>query len=145
MEYYIGPLKKYAVFTGRARRKEYWVFALGSFIISFFLGFIDVVTGIYDDELSMGLLGGIYALAVLVPSLAVSVRRLHDTNRSGWWLGCMLGCMLVLALIPEEIVSLTIIGLILFIGSGLVILIFSARDSQPGDNQYGENPKGIPE
>jgi uncharacterized membrane protein YhaH (DUF805 family) len=145
MEYYIGPLKKYAVFTGRAGRKEYWVFALVSFIISFFLGVIDVVTGSYNEELGMGLLSGIYALAVLVPHLAVSVRRLHDTNRSGWWLGCMLGCMLVLALIPEEIVSLTIIGLILFSGSGLVILIFSVRDSQPGDNQYGENPKGIPE
>jgi uncharacterized membrane protein YhaH (DUF805 family) len=103
------------------------------------------VTGSYDEELGMGLLSGIYALAVLVPSLALSVRRLHDTNHSGWWIILFGGCMLVLPLIPKEIVSLTIIGLILFFASGLVLFIFSVRDSQPGDNQYGENPKGIPE
>ena len=106
------------------------------------------MTGSYNEELDMGLLSGIYALAVLVPHLAVSVRRLHDTNHSGWWLGCVLGCMLVLPLIPEGIVSLPIIGGILFLGLALLILallIFSVRDSQPGDNQYGENPKGIPE
>jgi uncharacterized membrane protein YhaH (DUF805 family) len=72
-------------------------------------------------EIYLGLLGTLYSLAVLIPGIAVSVRRLHDINRSGWWL---------------------LIGLIPIIGA-IILLIFTAKDSQPGENQYGPNPKAI--
>jgi len=121
MNWYIEVLKKYAVFSGRARRKEYWYFALFNLIFSLVLGFIDGVIGTFSPETGLGLLGGIYSLAILIPSLAVSVRRLHDTGRSGWWL--------LVALIP-------LIGVI-------VLLVFTVQDSHQGANEYGENPKAL--
>ena len=84
MHWYIDVLKKYTVFEGRARRKEYWIFALISALILIFLSLIDEMTGwkVWDDE---GVLSLVYSIAVFVPTLAVVVRRLHDTDRSGWW------------------------------------------------------------
>ena len=123
MEWYLEALKKYAVFEGRARRKEYWYFFLFYLIISFILGIIDAVTGTYSREAGMGLLGGIFALAMFIPSLAVSVRRLHDTDRSGWWL---------------------LIGFIPLIGA-IVLLVFMVQRSNPGQNQYGAIPKEEPD
>jgi len=119
MNWYLEVFKNYAVFGGRARRKEYWYFALFNFLVFFLLTFIDSVIGSFNSEVGIGLLGGIYSLAVLIPAIAVSVRRLHDTNRSGWWL--------LIELIP-------VIGTI-------VLLIFMVQDSQPSENQYGLNPK----
>jgi uncharacterized membrane protein YhaH (DUF805 family) len=113
MNWYIDVLKKYAVFTGRARRKEYWMFALFNLIIAVVIALIE---GVIESN---GLLVNLYSLAVLLPSLAVSVRRLHDTGRSGWFL--------LLALIPV-------------IGS-IVLLVFMVQDSKPGENLYGPNPK----
>ncbi len=112
MSWYIMVLKKYAVFDGRARRKEYWYFALFSFIISLVLGLIDQAIGI-------NVLGSLYGLAVLLPAVGVSIRRLHDTGRSGWWL---------------------LIGLIPLIGT-IILIIYMASDSQVGTNQYGSSPK----
>ncbi|NJD23812.1 MAG: DUF805 domain-containing protein [Betaproteobacteria bacterium] len=120
MNWYLEAVKKYAVFDGRARRKEYWYFVLFNTIIFVVLTIIDVLTGSYSQEAGMGLLGGIYTLAVLLPSIAVAVRRLHDTARSGWWL--------LIALIP-------LIG-------AIVLLVFMVKDSSPGQNEYGANPKG---
>jgi len=120
MDWYLGVLKQYAVFKGRARRKEYWFFILFNLIASLVLTVVDFMTGSLDAELGMGLLSGLYSLAVLIPSLAVTVRRLHDTGRTGWWL---------------------LIGLIPLIGA-IVLLVFMLLDSQPGDNEYGANPKG---
>lgn len=119
MNWYLEVLKKYAVFGGRARRKEYWFFALFNVIIIIALSFIDVSAGLYDIDSGFGLLSGLYSLAVLLPSIAVAVRRLHDIDRSGWWL--------LIAIIP-------LIG-------GIVLLVFAVLDSTPGDNQYGPNPK----
>ena len=119
MNWYLEVLKKSAVFSGRARRKEYWFFVLFNIIISIVLAVIDGVTGSFSPEAGMGLLGGIYTLAVLIPGIAVSVRRLHDTERSGWWL--------LIALVP-------LIG-------AIVLLVFMVQDSKPGQNQYGANPK----
>ena len=119
MNWYLEVLKKYAVFSGRARRKEYWFFVLFNIIISIVLAVIDGVTGSFSPEAGMGLLGRIYTLAVLIPGIAVSVRRLHDTERSGWWL--------LIALVP-------LIG-------AIVLLVFMVQDSKPGQNQYGANPK----
>jgi uncharacterized membrane protein YhaH (DUF805 family) len=114
MNYYLDVLKKYAVFTGRARRKEYWMFFLFNIIISFVIGFIDGLVG------TVGILSIVYALGMLLPGLGVSIRRLHDTDRSGWWL--------FISLVP-------IVGFI-------VLLVFLVSDSQPGENKYGPNPKG---
>lgn len=119
MNWYIEVLKKYAEFGGRARRKEYWFFCLFNVIIMAILAMIDQAMGSGGGKEGVGLLGGIYSLAVLIPGLAVSVRRLHDTNRTGWWL---------------------LIGLIPFIG-WLVVLVFMLLDSTPGQNDYGANPK----
>ncbi|WP_331774133.1 DUF805 domain-containing protein [Sulfurospirillum sp. 1612] len=109
MRYYVGVLKNYVTFSGRARREEFWYFTLFSFLISLLLSAINPA------------LSGLYSLAVLLPTLAVSARRLHDTDRSAWWL--------LLYLIP-------IIGL-------LVLILFFIFDSKPGANRFGANPKGI--
>jgi uncharacterized membrane protein YhaH (DUF805 family) len=120
MNWYIEALKKYAVFSERSRRMEYWLFVLISTVITIILSVIDVALGLVNPETGMGVLSVIYSLAVLVPSLAVAVRRLHDTNRSGWWL--------LMLLVP-------LVGII-------VVTIFLVLDSSAGDNQYGPNPKG---
>ncbi|MDP9142351.1 MAG: DUF805 domain-containing protein, partial [Pseudomonadota bacterium] len=80
MNWYLDVLKKYAVFNGRARRQEYWMFYLFYIIVALVLGFVDGMLG------TTGVLGGIYLLATLLPLIGVSIRRLHDTDRSGWWL-----------------------------------------------------------
>jgi uncharacterized membrane protein YhaH (DUF805 family) len=124
MKWYLKALGQYADFTGRARRKEYWMFTLVSVIISFVLRFLDGV--LHPDGnvglLSMGLLEGLYSLAVFLPSVAVSVRRLHDTGRSGWW---------------------QLIGIIPVIG-WIVIIVFLATDGERQPNAYGPDPKAIP-
>ncbi len=85
MSWYIKVLKNYAVFSGRARRKEYWMFVLFNVIFAVVLIIIDLITGLYSKSAGIGLFTSIYSLAVLIPTIAVSVRRLHDTNHSGWW------------------------------------------------------------
>jgi len=120
MHWYLEVLKKYAVFNGRARRKEYWMFFLFNIIICFVLGFVEGLVGIAAES-GTGVLSILYVLAVLIPGIAVSVRRLHDINRSGWWL--------LLSPVP-------LIG-------AIVLLVFMVQDSQPGENQYGSNPKAV--
>ena len=119
MSWYLQALKKYAVFGGRSRRMEYWYFVLFNIIVSIVLGVIDGLLGTSGSYAGAGLLSGIYGLAVLIPSLAVTVRRLHDTDRTGWWI--------LIALVP-------LIGVI-------VLLVFALLEGTPGDNQYGPNPK----
>lgn len=116
---YIDALKKYADFGGRSRRREYWLFTLFNVIVAIGLAVVDVTTGMIDKSSGYGLLSSIYSLAVLVPGLSVSVRRLHDTDHSGWWL--------LIAFIP-------LIG-------AIILLIFMVRDSDPGKNRFGPNPK----
>ncbi|MEP7045021.1 MAG: DUF805 domain-containing protein [Dokdonella sp.] len=121
MDWYVGVLKQYFAFEGRARRKEYWMFTLINVIISIVLMGVDHVLGTLSATSGIGLLGGIYALAVLLPSLAVSVRRLHDTDRSGWWL--------LICLVP-------LIG-------GIVLLVFMCLEGTRGTNRFGADPKAI--
>jgi uncharacterized membrane protein YhaH (DUF805 family) len=118
MQWYTEVLKKYVVFSGRARRKEFWMFTLFSAIISIILNIVDRVIGT-DSATGSGLLGSLYGLAVLLPTLAVGMRRLHDTDRSGWWL--------LLYLIP-------VLGWI-------VLIVFWATDGVVGQNKYGLDPK----
>jgi len=122
MHWYIDVLKKYAVFSGRARRKEYWFFALINWVISMVLYLIDIYILTNISESGFTWLSTIYALAVVIPGLAVFVRRLHDTNRSGWWF--------FIAFIP-------LIG-------AIVLLVFVLQNSTPGENKYGPNPKEVP-
>lgn len=122
MNYFIDCLtKKYACFSGRARRQEYWLFVLFNIIAGIIVGVISGVLVSVTNVTAFAFLGTIYNLAVLIPGFAVFFRRLHDTGRSGWWW--------LIAFIP-------IIGWI-------VLIVFCCLDSQPGDNQYGPNPKGL--
>ena len=84
MSLYLRALKKYAVFQGRAQRKEFWMFFLFNLIISFVLGFFEGALGIFPDA-EGPVLANIYSVAVLIPGIAVGVRRMHDTDHSGWW------------------------------------------------------------
>lgn len=117
MNWYISVLKQYAVFSGRARRTEYWMFVLCNLIVMLLLGMVDKLIG-GDNEL----ISSIYSLAVLLPSLAVAARRLHDTDRSGWWL---------------------LLGLIPIIGT-LVLIYFMVCNGQQGPNRFGDDPKAAP-
>jgi len=119
MNWYLTVIKKYATFSGRARRKEYWMFFLFNIIFSIAAIVLDNVLGIAIGSVGYGPIYILYVLAVLLPSLAVSVRRLHDVGKSGWYL--------FITLIP-------IIGAIL-------LLIKICSDGTPGENQYGSNPK----
>ena len=121
MNWYLEVLKKYAVFSGRARRKEYWYFILFNILINIVLSVVDGLTGNFDPATNIGLLSGIYTLAILIPSIAVSVRRLHDTGRSGWWL--------LISFVP-------LIGF-------FVLLFFMLQNSKAEQNKYGNNPKKL--
>lgn len=107
MNYYLHVLKNYAQFNGRARRSEYWYFVLFSTIISAGLTVLDIVLGI-------GFINSLYSLAVLIPSIAVGIRRMHDVGKSGWFL-----------LIP------------------IYNLILACTEGTKGDNEYGPDPKGL--
>jgi len=123
VNWYIEVLKKYAVFSGRARRKEYWMFILFNFIFSLVAWLLDVVIFVmtfWGGFWGFGPIGVVYAIAVFIPGLAVAVRRLHDVGKSGWY---------------YFIILIPIAGPIWF-------LVLLCSDSQPGDNKYGPNPKG---
>ena len=120
MSWYLKVLKNYAGFSGRARRQEYWFFALFNFIIAAALIFVDALIGTFNPQTGMGALSGLYSLAVFIPTFAVTVRRLHDTSRTGWWL---------------LLVFLPLIG-------AIVLLVFMFLDSTSGTNEYGPDPKG---
>lgn len=113
--YYLEAFQKYADFDGRTRRKEFWWFFLFNIIAM-------MIVKIVDNSMDgLEVLGKIYFLAVLIPTIAISIRRLHDTNHSGWWI--------LINFIP-------VVGNIIF-------LVFLLTDSYPTKNQYGENPKKL--
>ena len=119
MNWYIKVLKNYAVFSGRATRKEYWMFYLFNFIFILVASVLDMVIFLMPFW-GLGPLYVIYAVAILIPSLAVAVRRLHDVGKSGWYV--------LINLIP--------------IAGPIWFLVLMCTDSQPGENKYGPNPKG---
>ncbi len=113
MNWYLDVLKnRYAQFQGRARREEFWMFILIYILISIAVGVVDAILG-------TRILGAIYGLALLVPCIALSARRLHDINRSGWW---------------------QLIGLIPIVGT-IILIFWFATEGQEESNQYGMNPK----
>jgi uncharacterized membrane protein YhaH (DUF805 family) len=122
--WFITALKKYAIFSGRARRKEYWYFILISLLIYSLLAIIEniYISATMDliPNLPLGIISNVFALLILCPTLAVTTRRLHDTNRSGWW---------------QLVYLIPIVGIV-------IMLILTSEDSVPYENQYGRNPKG---
>ena len=119
MRYYLDALSNYWNFSGRSRRREYWYFVLFNVLFALLLMAVDVAIGLNGFMGDYGLLQGLYLLAVLIPSMAACVRRLHDTGHSGLWI--------LIAAIP-------ILG-------PIVLLLFLVRDSEGGSNRYGRNPK----
>jgi uncharacterized membrane protein YhaH (DUF805 family) len=115
LENYLGVLRRYADFGGRARRAEYWQYVLVNIAITIVLMLVD---SLMRKAIGFAFLQMAFALATLVPSLAVGVRRLHDTDRSGWWS--------LIAFVPIV---------------GLLIIYFLAQDSAPATNRYGPSPK----
>ncbi|MEJ3659119.1 DUF805 domain-containing protein [Actinomycetes bacterium KLBMP 9759] len=118
MQWFVKVLRLYAYFTGRARRQEYWMFYLFFLIFAFVAVAIDLVINYVANGGWPPILISIYSLATLIPHLAVTVRRLHDTDRSGWW----------------YLISFIPLG-------GIVLLVFLVMEGTRGGNQYGPDPK----
>jgi uncharacterized membrane protein YhaH (DUF805 family) len=121
MKWYLKALVNYAGFSGRSRRSEYWFFALFNFIFSIVAMILDMSLGLTFGALNYGIFYLLFSLAMFIPALAVLVRRLHDVGKSGW--------MFLIALIP-------IVG-------AIWLLVLLCTDSDPGDNEYGPNPKQV--
>ena len=119
MNWYLKVMKQYADFNGRARRKEYWMFILFNMIFASVALVFDNILGFAMEGVGYGPIYVLYGLGIMIPAIAVGVRRLHDIGKSGW--------MLLVSLIP-------LIG-------GIWLLVLMATDGQPGDNKYGTNPK----
>jgi uncharacterized membrane protein YhaH (DUF805 family) len=119
MEWILAPLKKYAVFSGRARRKEFWPYMLVNYVILLALMIPFQAGG--GQNMVLGLVFFVYALAILVPTIAVFVRRLHDLDKSGWWY---------------------LINFVPFVG-GIILLIICIPEGTQGANQYGPDPKAL--
>jgi uncharacterized membrane protein YhaH (DUF805 family) len=117
VDWYLKVIKNYVGFTGRARRKEYWMFCLFYIIIGIAIAVVESVMGL--STAFGGPISSLYSLALFLPSLGVAVRRLHDTGRSGWWI---------------------LINIVPILG-WLVFLYFMVQDSQSGANKWGANPK----
>lgn len=121
MNYYLTALKKYAEFSGRSRRSEYWFFALFNFIFLMVAILFDTMLGTDIEPMPYGVFYMIYALVVFIPNLAVFVRRMHDVDKSGWWI---------------------FIGLIPFVGA-IWLLVLCLTEGTADDNEYGADPKAI--
>jgi uncharacterized membrane protein YhaH (DUF805 family) len=150
MKYYIEVLRKYAVFGGRARRKEYWMFVLFNTLFSIVASVLDGVFNTtpikFAAEASSanGPIASLYSLVVLVPSVAVGVRRLHDTDRSGWWMFLPFAALpLVLVMFFDMLVG-GILAAVAALAAVITLLVFYTQDGTPGDNKYGPNPKEAP-
>lgn len=176
MEWMILPFKKYAQFSGRSRRKEFWMYILFVFLVTIALSIVDAALGLGGSTYSSstlpdgatgyggsagvngGLLAGLFALATLIPSIAVQVRRLHDTNRSGWWILLPLGPYLAGAVLmlggamgglgaggmtAASGGALMVGGLLMLVGGicAIALLVFMCLDGTHGPNRFGPDPK----
>jgi len=166
MEWMLMPLRRYAEFTGRSRRMEFWMYQLGVWllwialwVVTMAVGFgaasaaRDPAAGMVGLFASLGIFMVVYAvlgLGLLIPSLAVAVRRLHDTDRSGWWLLAPLGpyvLAIVITVMGAAAQSSALIGIgfivnILVLVAAVALLVFYCLPGTPGPNKYGPDPKG---
>jgi uncharacterized membrane protein YhaH (DUF805 family) len=169
MHWMVLPLRRYAQFSGRSRRKEYWMFVLFTIIVSAVASIIDYALGFGRLETTRSAAGmtaafrnngpvsAILGLALLLPSIAVSVRRLHDIDRTGWWVLAPLGLLVIgfiviatAAIAPNSgfAIAGAVLGMILMVGVlivGIVLLVFACLDGTPGTNRFGPDPKGTSE
>ncbi len=121
MKWYLAVIKKYAEFKGRASRQEFWMFFLFNLIFALVAVVLDNVFGTDFQDIGYGIFYTLYMLAVLLPTLAVEIRRLHDIGKSGWWI--------FISLVP--------------LAGSIWLIVLLATDGQPGENQYGPNPKEV--
>lgn len=122
MKYYLAVLKNYVGFSGRASRKEYWMFVLFNVIFAIVAIILDNVLGLAMRDVGYGPIYGLYLLATLLPGIAAGVRRLHDTGKSGWYF--------LVAFIP-------CVG-------GIILLVFMVGEGVAGPNEYGPEPADLP-
>ncbi len=173
MEWMVMPLKRYADFSGRSRRMEFWMWQLAKFLVSIVIWVVffalagGAILTAGNDPSAVVAAGGIVilfsfvililALAIIVPDIAVAVRRLHDTNRSGWWFLAPIvpyivfwitfGAAATSGASPEEMVSggVGMLGLLCLLAVfvlALVLIVFYFLDGTPGPNRFGPDPKG---
>ena len=164
MNWYMEVLRKYAQFDGRARRKEYWFFILFNFIVYILLIMINILLlGPFTLMVGGGILIALYNLALFIPSIAVTVRRLHDTNRSGWWIlfPFVMTAIFYIVLMMTAVLSQGFSGaydqtntvaavfmllvMVAMIGSYVILFVFMVLNGTRGPNKYGADPKTIPE
>lgn len=119
MKWYLMAWQRCLQFSGRSRRTEYWMFVLLNILVAIAIALVDLMLGTVDEQTKTGTFSTFYSFIVILPTLALTVRRLHDTGRTGWWV--------LISLIP-------VLGVI-------VLLVFMALDGEPGNNDYGANPK----
>lgn len=168
MEWMFLPLKRYAEFSGRSRRMEFWMWQLFQIIVYVVVIVLMMALGgsammmAGNDPSAMIAAGGtfmlifgiylIYCLAVLIPSIAVAVRRLHDTNRTGWWVLAPLGPYILVIAAGAMVAAnpespglggiLALIAMLAMLGLAITLLVFYVLDGTPGPNNYGPDPKG---
>lgn len=167
MEWMLLPLKRYAQFNGRSRRKEYWMWILFVVVASIILSILDSVLGLggrtnvgpgavpggynYGAAVTGGVLANLFILATFIPGLAVSVRRLHDIDRSGWWillplLPYVLGFAIMFGSMAGGMPALAIVGGLAFLVGlicGIVLLVWYCSAGTNGPNRFGPDPKGV--
>ena len=166
MEYMFMPFRRYADFSGRSRRMEFWMWQLFNFIVYIgvvvlamvFGGGMMMMSGDPSGMVAAGgamliimMLYGLYALAIIIPSIAVAVRRLHDTERSGWWILAPLSGYVLMIIGGVMAASspdapgiggvIALIGMLVLIGLGLTLLVFYFLEGTKGPNKYGPDPK----
>lgn len=166
MNWMFLPLKRYAEFSGRSRRMEFWMFQLFQWLVYFAVFALMMIIGggalMTGDPRAFASIGGammaifglyfLFALAMLIPSIAVAVRRLHDTERSGWWILAPLSGYVIM-LIGTVMAAgspdnpglggiLAMVGMIAVIGLGITLLVFMFLEGTRGPNKYGPDPKG---
>lgn len=148
MHWMVLPLRRYFELSGRSRRKEYLLFTLFIILASIVTGVIDVILG-YDGE-EGGPIGLLTSLALLIPSTTVSVRRLHDIGKSGWWVAAPFALIIPVAFAvlveganaqnPSAILIFSVIALLCY---AIVWLVWTCSDGEAGENRFGENPKEL--
>lgn len=167
MDMMLLPLRRYADFSGRSRRMEFWMFILFQFIVNMVFvvlmmalgglalmadgGGMQNVAAAGGVVLVLYVLNMLFALVLLIPNIAVSIRRLHDTNRTGWWLlapilpyGVSIVFIVLATLVPDlAIVAgiVAVVGIVAFLGLGIMLLVFYFLDGTPGPNRFGHDPK----
>lgn len=150
-------LSQYFGFSGRARRSEYWFWYLATILVAIAIAILEALLGISSE--GSGPISLIFSLLIFFPTLAAAFRRLHDTGRSGWWiggfyLGVIIFAMIIGAMAVGAVASgsgdtavmaslgvFAIIGGLAIIIYAIALLIFLCQDSHPGPNKYGSNPK----